>query len=175
MMVTIGRPAGNEHLPYYGKYIELVTEPDVMSVLEAQGDELRRLARSVPEDRETFRYAPGKWSVRQVFGHMVDVERVFGYRALRISRADTTPLAGFDENTFVVNAPYGNVSVGELAEEFAHVRAANALMLRRVDGARSMLAGTANGAAVSVRALAYIMAGHVRHHVKGLRDNYGLK
>jgi hypothetical protein len=173
-MVTIERPQAEEHLPYYAKYIQLVTEPDVMSVLASQGDELRRLAGSVPSNRETYRYAPGKWSVRQVFGHMIDVERVFGYRALRISRGDATPLAGFDENTFVANGPYESVSVGELADEFQHVRAANVLMFQRLDARRLMLTGSANNAAVSVRALAYIMAGHVRHHEKGLRENYGV-
>jgi hypothetical protein len=173
-MYTIDRPQAHEHLPYYGRYIQLVTEPDVMAVLAQQGGEVRRLAGSLDPARESFRYAPGKWSVRQVFGHMVDVERVFGYRAFRISRGDETPLAGFDETTYVANSSYDDVSASELAEEFAMVRGANLLILRRLDDARATLMGSANNAPVSVRALAYIMAGHVRHHLRGLHDNYGV-
>jgi hypothetical protein len=174
MPLTIARPQTHEHLPYYTKYIALVTDPDVMSLLEQQASELRSLAASVPATRETFRYAPEKWSVRQVFGHLIDAERVFGYRAFRISRGDETPLAGFDENTYVAKSTYDDVSVKELAEEFALVRQANVMMFRRLDGARTTLVGTANGAAISVRALAYIMAGHIRHHQKGLRENYSV-
>jgi hypothetical protein len=172
MPPIIERPRTHEHLPYYGKYIALVTEPDVVSLLEQQVSELRSLAASIPATRETFRYAPGKWSVRQVFGHLTDAERVFGYRAFRISRGDETPLAGFDENVYVEKSSYEDVAVKELAEEFAHVRQANVAMLRRLDGPRTVLTGMANGAAISVRALAYIMAGHVRHHQNGLRENY---
>jgi hypothetical protein len=174
MQAAIVRPTANEYLSYYGKYIELVSEPDVLKVLEEQAGEVRRIAASVPESRELYRYAPGKWSVRQVIGHMVDVERIFGYRALRISRRDETPLSGFDENTYVANGPYDDVAVRDLAEEFAVVRAANLLVLRRLDGAHAQLMGTANGAPISVRALAYILAGHVRHHLRGLRDNYAI-
>jgi hypothetical protein len=174
MAHTIDRPQASEHLPYYGKYIALVTEPDALRVLERQGGDLRALAAGVDRDRETFRYAAGKWSVREVMGHMIDVERVFGYRAFRISRGDETPLAGFDENTYVARSIYDGIPLKELAEELALVRDANLAVLRRLDGRRTALTGTANGAAVSVRALAYIMAGHVRHHLKGLRENYGV-
>ena len=171
---TIDRPQASEYLPYYGKYIELVAEPDVLPVLAHQGSDLRALAGRVPRDRETFRYASGKWSVREVLGHMIDVERVLGYRAFRISRGDETPLAGFDENTYVARSDYDGISLRDLADEFALVRDANLAALRRLDARHAALTGSANGAAVSVRALAYIMAGHVRHHLRGLRENYGV-
>lgn len=170
----IDRPSEAEHNPYYSKYIALVTDDDVLLALEKQSAEMRQLAARLPADRESYRYAPGKWSVRQVIGHMTDAERVFGYRAFRISRGDETPLSGFDENVFVERSPYDGVPAKELAEEFALVRAGNLAFFRQLDGARWPLKGTANNSPISVRALAYIMAGHVRHHQKGLRDNYGV-
>jgi hypothetical protein len=173
-MKTMDRPAAHEHLPYYGKYIALVGEPDVLSLLARQPSELRTLAASVPPQLETYRYAPEKWTVRQVFGHLNDAERVFGYRAFRISRGDQTPLAGFDENTYAAQGRHDDVPLSELAEEFAQLRGANLAVLKRLDASRAALMGTANNAAISVRALAYIMAGHVRHHQQGLSANYGV-
>jgi hypothetical protein len=170
----IERPAEGEHNPYYSKYISLVTEEDVLGVLDRQLETIRALAASLSPDRETYRYAKGKWSVRQVIGHLIDAERVFGYRAFRISRGDETPLSGFDENTYVERSPYEGVAATILAEEFAHVRGANLAMLRQLDAARFVLKGTANNNPISVRALVYIMAGHVRHHLNGLRQNYGV-
>lgn len=170
----IERPSEGEYNPYYSKYIQLVTETDVLGVLASQPGELRAAAASTGAEAETYRYAADKWSIRQVFGHMVDVERVFGYRALRIGRGDATPLPGFDENLFVARSPYERVPVAELVEEFAMVRRGNELMLRRLDAAHAAQKGTANGDVISVRALAYIMAGHVRHHLSVLQQRYGL-
>jgi hypothetical protein len=170
----IDRPLDGEHDPYYSKYISLVTEDDVLAVLERQSADIRQLAARLTPEQENHRYAPGKWSVRQVIGHMTDAERVFGYRAFRISRADETPLSGFDENIFVERSPYAGVSAKALAEEFALVRAGNLAFFRQLDMSRWPLKGTANNSPISVRALAYIMVGHVRHHLNGLRNNYGV-
>lgn len=170
----IERPADGEHNPYYSKYIALVTESDVLGVLDEQASELHALASRISPERETYSYAPGKWSVRQVIGHLADTERIFGYRAFRISRGDDTPLSGFDENAYVERGPYDAVPARQLAEEFALVRGANLAFLRHLDPTRWPLTGTANNSPISVRALAYIMAGHVRHHVNGLRQNYGI-
>lgn len=170
----IERPAEGEHNPYYSKYIGLVTERDVLQLLEQQAIGLHELAARIPPERETYSYAPAKWTVRQVIGHLTDTERVFGYRAFRISRGDETPLAGFDENIYVERGPYDAVPARQLAEEFALVRGANLAFLRRLDPTRWPLKGSANNSPISVRALAYIMAGHVRHHQNGLRDHYGV-
>jgi hypothetical protein len=129
----------------------------------------------VPADGEDgFAYAPGKWTVREIFGHLTDAERVFGYRAFRISRGDGTPLASFDENTYVARSGYASVPVAQLAGEFALLRESNLAVLRRLDEAQWRQVGTASGHPVSVRALAYMMAGHVRHHVQVLRERYGV-
>jgi len=170
----IERPSEGEHNPYYSKYISLVTEDDLLALLERQAGEVRALASRLAPARETYSYATGKWSVRQVLGHLTDAERVFGYRAFRISRGDETPLSGFDENVYVQRSPYADVAAKQLVEEFALVRATNIALLRQLDASRWPLRGTANNSPISVRALAYIMAGHVKHHQKGLRDNYGV-
>jgi hypothetical protein len=129
----------------------------------------------VSEERSHFRYAPGKWSIREVMGHINDAERVFGYRAFRISRGDETPLAGFDENVYADRSPSAAIPAKTLAEEFALVRAGNLTFLRQLDPPRWTFKGTANNNPISVRALAYIMAGHVRHHQNGLAAHYDVR
>jgi hypothetical protein len=168
------RPAADEYGSFYSGYVGLVPEADILNALQRQPGVVHALAAAVPTDQESFAYAPGKWTVREVFGHLTDAERVFGYRAFRISRGDTTPLASFDENTYVAESGYGAEPLVQLAREFAVVREANLAVLRRLDPARWTQVGNASGHPVSVRALAYIMAGHVRHHVKGLRERYGV-
>jgi hypothetical protein len=168
------RPKETEYAPFYARYVGLVPEPEILEVLEAQAEEIRRLAAAVPPEREEHRYAPGKWSVRQVLGHVIDAERVFGHRAFCISRGEQAALPSFDENAYVASSPAGTVPVADLASEMAAVREANLLVLRRLgpgDGART---GVASGSPVSVRALAWIMAGHPRHHLRMLRERYGL-
>jgi hypothetical protein len=168
------RPTADEYAPFYAGYIGKVTEDDVLPVLAEQPAILRRLAAAVPPERETYRYAPGKWSVREVAGHLGDVERVFGYRAWRISRGDTTPLSGFDENRYVEASNYGERPLAELVEELATLRQANLALLRSLPPEAWPRLGTANNNPISVRALAYIMAGHVRHHLDVLRERYGV-
>ena len=168
------RPADGEYAPFYAGYVKLVPEADVLPVLEAQASEIRRLARSIPRGRETCRYGPGKWSIREIFGHIGDGERVFGYRAFCISRGDQGALPGFDENDYVAESAYDQQTAAELADDFARLRAANLALLGHLDPARWARVGNANGKPVSVRALAFIMAGHVRHHLGVLKTRYGV-
>lgn len=170
----IEKPNESEYAPFYAGYIAKVPAADVLENLERQGSEVRGLAAGVPPEREGFRYAPGKWSVREVFGHLIDGERVFGYRAFRIGRGDQTPLAGFDENEYVAASGYDDRSLASLAEEFALVRAANLAVFHSLSADAWRRLGTANGHPVSVRALAFIMAGHVNHHLALLGERYGL-
>jgi len=168
------RPAPGEYAPFFAGYVKLVPETDVLPALAAQASEIRRLAASVPAGRETFRYAPGKWSVREIFGHIGDAERVFGYRAFCISRGEQAPLPGFDENDYIAESAYDERSLAALAEDFAGLRASNLAVLGRLDPARWARVGNANGNPVSVRALAFIMTGHARHHVEVLKARYGV-
>jgi len=170
----IDKPAENEYASFYARYVALVPEADILGVLEQQTQAIGRLAGSVGAEKETYRYAPGKWSVREVFGHLVDGERVFGYRAFCFSRGEQAALPGFDENQYVAVAGADRIPIAELADEFAAVRASNLAFLRRLSGAEAARVGTASGKPISVRALAYIMAGHPRHHLAVLRERYGV-
>lgn len=161
-----------EYAPFYAGYIARVPESDVLAVLEAQLDELPRAAAAFSGARETYRYAPGKWSVRQLFGHIADSERIFGYRVLCIARRDGTPLPGYDENTYVDHADFERVPLATLVEEWALLRRANLALARRFDAPTLRQLGNANGNPVSVRALLTILAGHPRHHLQVLRERY---
>jgi hypothetical protein len=168
------RPTDAEYAPFYAGYVSLVPEVDVLTVLEAQVDEIRRMAASVPADRETFRYASGKWSVREVFGHLADSERVFGYRAFSIARGNEGELPGFDENASMTPARFDRRPLASLVEEMAAVRTGSLLLFRHLEPEDWARMGTANGSPVSVRALAFMAAGHVRHHLGVLRERYGV-
>ncbi|HEV7517291.1 MAG TPA: DinB family protein [Thermoanaerobaculia bacterium] len=169
------RPADTEYAAaFYAAYVSLVPENDILPALSGQSALLRRVADSIPEERETFRYAPEKWSVREVIGHVVDLERVFGFRAFAFSRGETAPLPGFDEKVYVAHSGYDRRSLESLAGDFTNVREANLSFLRRLDAEAWDRVGTANGKPVSVRALAYVMAGHARHHLSILRERYGV-
>jgi hypothetical protein len=167
------RPGPDEFAAFYASYVARVPDRPILDVLAAQPAEIRRALEALPRERETFRYAPDKWSVREVLGHVGDAERIFGYRALCVGRGDTTPLPGFDEKAYVASSGADALTVADLIEEFAAVRAANLSMLRRLPEAAWANVGTANANPVSVRALAFIMAGHVLHHLAVLRERYG--
>jgi hypothetical protein len=168
------RPDSSEYAPFYAGYVGLVPEADVLAVLAAQRDDVLRLAAALPPDRETFRYAPGKWSVRELLGHVGDAERVFGFRAFCFGRGERNPLPGFEENEYVAASGYDGWTAKELAAAFADARAANLAVLTHLAPERWSQVGTASGKPVTVRALAWIMAGHVRHHLGVLRERYGV-
>ena len=168
------RPSETEYAPFYAGYVALVPETDILAVLAGQLTEVRRVAASIAPDRETWRYAEGKWSFREVVGHLVDAERVFGYRAFCFSRGETAALPSFDENQYVAAATSDAIPLRELVEELALVRQSNQAFLRRLRDPEWTRVGTASGKPVTVRALAWIMAGHPRHHLNILRDRYGV-
>lgn len=168
------RPPDTEYPPFFAGYVSLVPEPDVIAVLESQPAELAKLSSNVPADREKFRYAEEKWTIREVVGHIVDVERVFGYRAFCISRGEQAPLPAFDENEYITHSHYDRQRLGDLVSEFAALRDGNLRFLRQLENNDWGRLGTANNNPASVRALAFIMAGHVRHHFAVMRDRYGV-
>jgi hypothetical protein len=172
--MSLVRPESSEYAPFYAGYVARVPEDDIVSVLQKQADEIRDLARALPAAKETFRYADGKWSIREVLGHLIDGERVFGYRAFCFSRGEQAPLPSFDENQYVAAAAADTIPLADLASEFAGVRGSNLAFLRRLSAAEGARVGTASGKPITVRALAYIMAGHPRHHVAVLRERYGV-
>jgi uncharacterized damage-inducible protein DinB len=169
------RPDSTEHVPYFGRYTALVPDGSIAETLRKQRDETASLLARVPADLESYRYAEGKWSVKEVVGHLADAERVFAYRALRIGRADETPLPGFDENQYVPAGRFDARTLASLAAEFRAVREATIHLAEGLDDAAFARRGTASGNPVSTRALLWIVAGHERHHVALLRERYGLK
>lgn len=173
-MPLIPKPTEQEYDPFYADYVAELAETDPWQVLLDQIQIVGKLPAAVPAERETFRYAPGKWSVRQVVGHMTDGERVFGHRAFCVARGDTTPLPGFDENTYVQASQFEEIQLAELAGEFVAVRRSNLALLAPLDPGRWARTGSANGAQVSVRALAFMIGGHARHHLRVLRERYGI-
>jgi DinB superfamily len=166
------RPTESEYAPYYQSYISKVSEDEIIPVLRSQLDELDVLLNPVTPERETYRYSEGKWSIREIVGHLIDTERVFGYRALCIARGDTRSLPGFDQNEYMTAAPHDRVDLEDLLSEFRLVRLSNLAMFRNLDETAWTRIGTANDNQISVRALAFIMAGHVRHHMGVLRERY---
>lgn len=173
-MPRITKPAPGEYGSYYQKYVDLVPGDDSLAALEAQGPVTQALLAAAGEGKAGHRYAPGKWTVREVVGHMADCERVFAYRALRFGRGDATDLPGFDENLYVPGGNFERRTLADVAAEFASVRAASLALFRAFDEPALLRQGTANGFPCSVRALAMILAGHELHHVKLLRERYGL-
>lgn len=170
------KPAETEYAPFYAGYVSEAPEGDVVAALEAQKSAIRRLASAVSPERETFRYAPGKWSVREVFGHLIDAERVFGYRAFCISRGDQASLPGFDEQEYMAASGYDRRGLPEIVDELLLARDSNLALFRALgpDSQAWSRLGVANGTPISVRALAFITAGHARHHLEVLRSRYGL-
>ncbi|HEY1404865.1 MAG TPA: DinB family protein, partial [Pyrinomonadaceae bacterium] len=163
--LTINRPEETEYAPYYGKYVSLVTSDDILTTLSDQLFGTLALLRSVPESQAGLRYAAGKWSVKELVGHMIDTERIFAYRALRFARNDATPLPGFEQDGYIRSASFDTHSLDDLTAEFESVRRATLFLFKHLDGEAWMRKGVASESGVSVRALAYIIAGHELHHV----------
>ncbi|MGI8638548.1 MAG: DinB family protein [Pyrinomonadaceae bacterium] len=168
----MNRPEKEEYAGYYETYVSLVAEIDIVSALENQISELQNLFAAIPEQKSSYAYAEGKWSIKQLIGHLIDGERVFSYRALRISRNDKTPLAGFEEKSYIANSNFSNAELADLTKEFSLLRGSNVLFFKNLNDEAWLRTGTASDAEVSVRALAYIMVGHVRHHANILRERY---
>ena len=170
---AIGKPDETEYLPYYGRYIALVPDNrNILPVLSDQMEDTLALLRSIPESQAGFRYAPDKWSIRELVGHVIDTERIFAYRALRFARHDQTPLPGYEQDDYISNASYDAHPLGELAAEFESVRRSTLFLFKHLDAEAWIRRGTANESEVSVRALAYIIAGHELHHKEVLRNRY---
>lgn len=168
----IPRPAASEYGPFYKNYISQVPDGDLLTILDDQRRDTQRLLGALPEAKALHRYAPGKWSVKEVVGHVTDSERVFSYRALRFARGDAQPLAGFDETAWVPAAAFDRRSLPDLLVELEAVRRATIALFRGCDAAALARKGMANNLEITVRALAYVIAGHERHHVGILRERY---
>lgn len=169
---TLPRPGIGEYNEYYQRYIALVPDGDIVETLESQMVETRALLDSVSAESETFRYAEGKWSVREVVGHLVDTERLFAFRALWFARGEVGEMGGMDQEAWVLHSNASERGLVELADEWSALRRANVLMFGSFDAGVGECRGVASGYEVTVRALAWMMAGHELHHRTLLRRDY---
>jgi hypothetical protein len=172
LAISAGRPEAGEFAAYYQKYIDRVQGNDILATLDEQRRQMLLLLSGRSDADGDVRYAPGKWNVKEVIGHICDAERIFAYRALRIARNDATPLSGFDENNYVANAPFARLPLPDLIEDFIAVRRSTISLFRNFDEAAWTRRGVANDNPISVRALAYIIAGHELHHRHILQEKY---
>lgn len=166
------RPVPGEYDQFYAGYLAKVPDGDLLEMLEEQGREAAALLLSLPAPRGDFAYAAGKWTLKEVIGHVADAERVFSYRALRIARGDQTPLASFDEQTWVPHSGARARTVTDLTAELGDVRRATLSLLAHLPAEAPLRRGTVGGKEISVRALAWVIAGHERHHLGIIRERY---
>ena len=167
------KPTDQEYAEFYRDYISKVLDSnDIIGYLEIQTKRVVQLFRTITPSQSNFQYQPGKWSVKEVIGHLVDSERVFGYRAMCIARRETQSLPGFEQDDYVRVANFAYRNLDSLIDEFQHIRQANITLFNSLDEETGKLMGTANGTPVSVRALVYIIAGHTDHHINILKERY---
>jgi uncharacterized damage-inducible protein DinB len=172
--LLVTKPAPEEQAPYFSRYLDRVADGDILGTLAGQLADTLATLRRVSDEDSLRRYAPGKWSVREVLGHVMDTDRIFGYRALRIARGDKTPLPGFEQDDYIPAAQFDRRPWADLLAEFEAVRRSNLLMLSGFDEEAWLRRGTVDGNTVSTRALAYLMAGHELHHMGVLCEKYGI-
>ncbi len=166
------QPQPEEYAPFYKNYIDLIAGEDVLDVLVSNQSKTYDFFLSLPAEKANFAYAEGKWSVKEVLGHMIDTERIMSYRLLRFSRADHHPLAGFNENFFSSRSNYKTRTLENLADEFSALRKANLYLYQKLSEEQLKRKGMASNAMVSVKALLYIIAGHEMHHLKIIKEKY---
>ena len=171
-MIASFRPQPGENAPYYDPYISLVPGNEILAALDEQRRQMLLLLSGRTEADGDLRYAPGKWSLKEVLGHVNDTERIMSYRALRIARGDQTPIEGYEQDDYVRHGPFGKCTLADLIEDYISVRRATVSLLRNLDEAAWARRGVANKNEVTVRALAYVIAGHELHHRKILEEKY---
>lgn len=170
--MSLHRPVPGEYAPSYTPYVAAVPEGDVLVFLQVQFDEVSALFSNLSEAEGAFRYAPGKWTLKDLLQHLADAERVFSYRALRIGRGDTTPLSGYEENAYAAAAHAERRSMADLLSEWQAVRAGSLSLFRSLPDHAWANAGTANGVSVTERCFPYFCAGHTAHHLAIIRERY---
>ena len=174
MNTSSARPEGSEYTPYHAVYVDKVPDGDILSILRTNGTELDAMFASVAEERGGYRYAEGKWSIREIIGHIIDGERVLGYRALRAARGDLTPLEGYDAEAYIGPARSDDRSIADLRTELRAVRESTRCFFASLPREAWDRVGVTGGRAISVRALAYVIVGHAIHHMRALADRYGV-
>jgi uncharacterized damage-inducible protein DinB len=166
------RPEPNEYPSFYQSYVDNVRSSNIIKELTDQVLDIQAIISEIPEEKENYKYAEGKWTIKEIIGHIIDTERVLGYRAMRFARKDKTPLPGYDENFFVANANFQKQTLYSLGHEFAIVREANLALFKVWDEEALSQTGVANDLDVSVRAILFMIAGHATHHINVIKLKY---
>ena len=172
MSDAAAKPANNEYAEYYGRYIDLVPSGNITDTLRGQMTDTLNLLAGLTEEKSLHRYADGKWSIKEVIGHIIDCERIFAYRALRLARNDQTPLSGFEQDDYVTNGGFDQRQLSDLAKEYEHVREATVDLFEGLGQEAWGRRGKANDVEVSVRAIAWIISGHELHHKGVIKSKY---
>ena len=173
MTLTLTIPTADEYASFYADYVQRASKlDDINAAFSKQIDELHAALDALTESQACFKPGPEEWSVKEVIGHLNDVERVFAYRLLRISRNDPTPLPGFEQNDYVREAGFDNYALSELVNQFEHLRRANIIAIQHMSTETMDRRGTASGYSISARALIYMLVGHVEHHMASLHEKY---
>lgn len=168
----MSRPETSEYAAYYERYVSLVPSSEILNALQEEQRSSVAFLKSIAEETSNRRYEPGKWSIKELVGHVIDTERIFSYRALRFGRGDTTVLPGFDQDAFVFGANYSEVSFTDIVAEYDAVRNGTVWLYKNLPREAWNRRGTANKNEISVRAIAYVTAGHQIHHMTILRERY---
>lgn len=166
------KPEANEYASYYEKYVSLIDDDDVIAVLESQLDATVACLRGLSEEQGNYAYEPGKWTIKELVGHVNDGERIFAYRAMCIARGDKTPLPGFEQDDYIAGANFNAQTLADLTTEFELIRRSNLAMLKQFSDEAWVRQGTASNNPITARALVYIIAGHEAHHINILRSRY---
>jgi len=168
----INRPAAAEYGPYYQRYLDLIPDANALPVLQSQAAQFEAFVQQVPAQKWGYAYGPDKWTVAQVLGHIVDTERIYTYRALSMARGEQQPILGFDENKYVVQAYFNSYTPAQMVAEFNAVRTAFVALYEHLHPSTLNRTGQANGMALSAGAIAFIMAGHMVHHLNIIKERY---
>jgi hypothetical protein len=177
-MNKLSSPTSEEYAEFYAGYVQFAqARDDVFAALANQIDEIKSTLGILSDEQALFRDAPKEWSIKEVMGHLNDVERVFSYRLLRVSRNDSTPLPGFEQDDYVREAGFDNCALQDLIQQFEYMRRANMILIQNMTAEAALRRGTASGHTISARALIYMLVGHVDHHLASLHEKYlpGLK
>lgn len=170
--MKIAKPSPSDLSEYYKSYLHYVPEDDLLQLLKGQKTAIENFVSSVPAGKEAFRYAEGKWELKEVIGHLCDTERILSYRALRIARNDKTPMSGFDENWYTPNSNYKDRSLKNIAEELLAVRQASILLFENMSEEMFDRKGTTNNSQATVRGILFFIVAHARHHMGVIKERY---
>ncbi len=166
------KPNENEYAPYYKSYVDLISSENIVEILEEQILKVEQLFNNLDEEKSNYRYSENKWSIKEVLGHLIDSERIFTCRALRVSRGDPNQLVTFDENLFIQESNYSSIPFNILLEEFILLRKSTVIMFKGMTDKMMLRMGLINNIDISVRAIAYIIAGHTQHHLNVIKKRY---